>query len=863
MSAKGWKTKTIKHIELLQSWSKTRKFHCISCKSETPPSIKMTEGRLCQACAIKRLKDNLMHGIDIQNWSINQFANYLKNGSPAERLLVLYRFMEVISIVGQKDGTKAFQLYQPLIRNMAYINQHPLSTTIRQVAHEASVEVGESLLPILVSTKGSSSSVFYANALLTAASIDPENVEVKRMMVKAARESSASVKKILLNAFSAIDESWIVPLLDILRNDKNTKIKEKAQMLYFELVPEEAMSNSKVVPVQVNPDLVEEIKNTYPAEQLKMLYDAYLHLFFDKSYFGMLNQVIRSKLKKVDLIHAYACLMSNEENFWLLMNALPEDVYSVFERLAWEGLEFSAEELNKSLQEKISFHTDTEKDKQVSTKTQLNPKYSLFKSRKVQKAVYGQGWINDYYISLPPIIKASAKKYLPKPKFYELIGISEDPENCEIYQDDGNILHQLPLILSYAEANDYFLDDHVEKPTKKILDGIIGNCSLQEFYHSGKPNEKYLRSNIIAFFMSLENIFFPKKFDRPEHQIKHMLFTYLKGEDSLVNNVKILPFLTYLKQWKKIFEQYPEEYHFEKELNLRNNLWRVLKQAPKDQWISVENIINHCYYRNISMEVIHPYIASQYIFFSPCRYINDKWQDPCKVYLSEAYYSSAITIPAVKMVLFFLASFGIIDIAYRSSHNDKIRVKGRNYLSEYDGLEYIRLNKLSEYVMGKTDQYEVNQAENVSSEVILDDSHLIAYYKGKDPVKRMILEKMALRIHEGCYRVNYQIFLKDCQYTKDIDNKINLFHDHISSDPPKIWKDFIKDILSKKDPLEEKPNYHVFKLNDNQELVELIARDEQLRQYVMMAEKYHILVPVDKIHLLQKRLANFGFFMDC
>jgi hypothetical protein len=89
-----------------------------------------------------------------------------------------------------------------------------------------------------------------------------------------------------------------------------------------------------------------------------------------------------------------------------------------------------------------------------------------------------------------------------------------------------------------------------------------------------------------------------------------------------------------------------------------------------------------------------------------------------------------------------------------------------------------------------------------------------------------------------------------------------LFNEYISEKPPQIWQTFIDDICSKKNPLKEKMNLHVFEVNDNQELIELIARDEILRKLVRIAEDYHILISEDNIKKVQHRLRDFGFFMD-
>ncbi|KPA18009.1 hypothetical protein MHK_001773, partial [Candidatus Magnetomorum sp. HK-1] len=193
--------------------------------------------------------------------------------------------------------------------------------------------------------------------------------------------------------------------------------------------------------------------------------------------------------------------------------------------------------------------------------------------------------------------------------------------------------------------------------------------------------------------------------------------------------------------------------------------------------------------------------------------------------------------------------------------NDVLRIKKRPYFTVYDGLQYVRLTDLGAYILGKTETYEFDKSK-ISAEVILDEDRLIANIKGKDPIKQMVIDKIADMIHDDCYRVNYKTFLKGCRSTKEIDHKIEMFYKYISKEPPPIWQSFIDEITAKKDPLTEKENMRVFKVKENKELIDLIARDEKLRKYVLISEDYHILIENLNVPLVQRRLETFGFFVD-
>ena len=857
-----WKNTNVHKIEKLKNWSRTRKFKCENCNSETPPSLEFKDYRLCLPCVAKELKDNLLCSVDIQDWTLIQFSNFLKKGSVAERLLILWRFEEVMKIVTKNDGTKVFQLYQALVINLGYINQIPLASYVRQAAHEASVLVGESILPVIICIRDDVPAIHYANAVLTAATISHENVEVQRLIKKAVHSNNVGVKKILLNVFEALEDNWVIPVLKMMLTDSNPIVKDRAKNIYAQKVDiEESSETKKIKKVKLSPEFLSKIKSSYSIDSLKMIYDEYLVHFFDIQYFGMKKRLIKAKLKKNDLAHAFAVLLYDKDNFNLLVDEMHEDVFTIFERLVWEGGELSCSNTNPGLSEKISNFEEQDINGKFYTKNIFNPKYSIFVLRKTHN-ISNEGWVNYYNISLPYFLRDYIKKFLPKPIFFNFIPVKKDPNNCQIFSEKDNILLQLHLIWNYVNEGNIIFPQKSKLLTKMTLNSMISNCSINEFYPDSNHEEKYIRSNLLAnFFYAFTSIPIDNKLS-PELLLKQFIYFFLDDKSASLYFFSAFCFLNHLKGWQKIIEQYNQEYHYLLEIKFRKDLSNILKKLPVNKWISYENISKYIFYREIPVEIVHLFIAGQYLYYEPCMYMNDEWV-PLKgrKYISESNYTHTISEPSIKMYLFLFASLGIIDIAYTYPQNDLERIKNRTYLTVYDGLQYIRLTELGAFILEKTDKFEFDRSQ-ISGEVILDDERLIANIKGKDPVKKMVLEKIAKMIHENCYLVNYKTFLKGCQSTRDIDRKIEMFYEHISKEPPKIWQSFIDDIESKKDPLKEKTNMRVFKVKENQELIDLVARDEKLRKYILISEDYHILVDSRYISLVQARLESFGFFVD-
>jgi len=858
---KKWKNKNILQIERLQNWTNRIKYQCASCKSKKKPCIEISNAQLCVKCIAELLKDKLLKNINIQDFTLYNFAELLKKGNAVDRLLVLWRIEDVLLIVGKNDGSKIFQLYQSLIKNLGYVQKHPLSAYVRQAAHEAAVFIGDSILPVLVCIPEGISSVHYANIVITAAIISPDHVEVQRLLKKAVYHENTGIRKNLMNAFEHIDDPWVLPLLEIMSTDINPSIKEKSlKCLSKKESPIE--KNRKIRKVKIPPDFLNSIQSNYNIEFLNLIYDTYLHQFFDLQYFGMRNRMIKSKLKKHDLIHAFASLFYDEENFWIFMDAVHEDVYTVLERLTWEGGELRAEKLDQTLTEKVCYIEEVIDQRGRSiNKNQLNAKYSIFRVRKVHSMGAATGWSHNYFLSLPQFLRTHLKQFLPKPNDYNLIRLNSVPENCHVFSAKDSILFQLPLIWHYVEEGNIEFLQKNDKPNKKELNKMMADCEIEEFYPSGKNEEKHIRTHILACFIhALNNQSFD--FSLPtEKRLKKVFTVYFEGSDyRLLDKFKIIDFLTHIKGWRKIYETYHHHF-YTNELTFLNELKNILTQLNVGDWISIQNIIHYCFYRNIPVEIVDRLIACHYFHFQYTSIMDGKWINMSgKTYVSESNFPEIITKPAFNMIMFFFASLGVIDIAYSDPENETIRTKNRRFFTEYDGIQYIRLTELGAYAIGKTTTF--NSAPKISAEMTLDDQRLIANIKGNDPVKIMILDKMGEKIHDGCFRVNYQTFLKGCRSTKDINYKIEMFEKHISDDPPENWQTFLLDIAAKKNPLTEKRNMRIFKLKDNEELIDLIAKDDVLRHNVLMAEDFHILVLEDNVDIVQKRLEKFGFFVE-
>lgn len=214
-----------------------------------------------------------------------------------------------------------------------------------------------------------------------------------------------------------------------------------------------------------------------------------------------------------------------------------------------------------------------------------------------------------------------------------------------------------------------------------------------------------------------------------------------------------------------------------------------------------------------------------------------------------------IFIPYVKSMLFFMASIGLLDVAYsKPSKSDK---------SYVDCLRYVRLTDLGAYVLGKTKSYKPIEVEKkVYFE--LDENNLILKSMESDNPYIGIVESIARGIGGGRYIITPESFLKSCATEKDVEDKVKLFKQFVSENITPVWEDFFKSVKAKCKPLTpiSREKYKIFKISpNNKELLHILSSDEKLRKLIVRAEGYMVMIDKNNIDNVVSRLKTFGYLI--
>ena len=614
---------------------------------------------------------------------------------------------------------------------------------------------------------------------------------------------------------------------------------------------------SKVIPFPTEqPPLETAILGCYSTDSLQIIYGRYLKSLFQASDFKERGSFSVGKLAKRHVAWAIGQTFSQKELFEKLLSILPPGVLQVLNRLTWHKGEHPIESFTEPLDPPFFIETvETWNGKLISKET-INPCYAIIPAKKN----YSYRSFYDYHsilLYLPDLVRDQLKQLLPPPEGYHLKGMDTIDKTDFLYEDGSQTLHQLHLICTYIGQGSLKYSKNGEKILKTSAREMAANCHIQEFFVEKNPDMEHLKTTLIVDFLKNQSI---KETQAAPEFLKQIFDQFFKKlPDSWDFHLNRLLF--HIKGIHNLQSGYHEQIRQRNEHNVRVSLQNLLRALQPGLWYSVQKLLEYCFFREIDLEIVDRSFASRYLT------VDIRHDDGHRGYgdsyriaeISTPIYQQALVEPLFKGFMFLLAAFGIVDIAFNFPKNSSIQKNEKDYLSVFDGLQYIRLTPLGAYIVGLARKYAF-KSEIESANLVLDDKRLLITLDRTDQLKAITLGQLAEKVSETCYKVTCGSFLKSCATQKDIETKIGLFRKQVSAKPPRIWENFLNDILNKIDPLTPEPDLLVFRLKEHPELIELMAMDDILKKNILKAEDYHVIISAPNLNKVKKRLEAFGYF---
>lgn len=541
---------------------------------------------------------------------------------------------------------------------------------------------------------------------------------------------------------------------------------------------------------------------------------------------------------KAELLN-FASLFFNEDNFHLFLETLPDNVRAIWIAAA-DKIFLSEKEANELLGEECVI--DTHRWHQVGVCNTLGE--GIFKITSSERFDYSDN--NTYYLTF--------KSYWLRELTYRCshhtlkdCQTAVLPDKLTVFNAEADLFQEIPILNNLRESGMLTLGrtHFFTAKLRKALDKArINNFNLNE--KSTKYYEETLRSYylIITYLLTCERTYDHVINSASPLQLIQLCVKYVFDHTSKFCKL-FLPHITCIDR--------DYDYSHRNTNRLMRSFERNLLTLKSSMWVSIEQVLyqTRCFFDNKTYVSI--------LIQEPTSYYNIGFKLRDKNADEPIKYDEIITRvthQSIKSVLLALASWGIIEIAY----DPTTTANGPSYLT--DALRYVRLTNLGKYVFGKAKFYQLpTTMVNTCKDFELNADRLLIKVLNPNSKGSFALEKIAAPITSQLYRTNFSVFLKECNTKDDIVKNIDLFKKYIANEPPQIWEDFFNAMLERTNALKKVRTSYITRSIDakDKELQDIILHDPNIKQYILRAEGYVVLIEQAHLNDVNNILKTYGY----
>ena len=412
-------------------------------------------------------------------------------------------------------------------------------------------------------------------------------------------------------------------------------------------------------------------------------------------------------------------------------------------------------------------------------------------------------------------------------------------EEYRTYSGEDKIFTILPIMSSLYDSKQ--LNMGKSKLPATELKKAAKIINLPEFFDDG--NKLFSVNLCASFVLNIYTHYCDDWYDNELTETQDLLKDLLMNISSM--DEQLLPILMpHIKGFRKVLTDFCYCG------NIFANIIAVLEKYHNYGWLPIDKI---CYLTRIEDENTEDlYLLFNLYDFDKVSLHNDYDDKP--IYLSNLLHE--ITRPYIKAVLFMMAAFGFVEIAYKEKPD-------QDATSYYDTLAYVRLTNLGLYALDIKRKY-VRTKEAEIHYFELDTERLIIKSLVDNNPYESLLGNMATAISKKMHKVSYESFLNGCEKLQDINSKIDFFKEYISSqDLPDNWAQFFKDIKKRCKPMKApKKKYSLLQIpTDDKELQHIILTDPTIRKFTLKAEGFILLVETNFKSKVVEALKKYGYLI--
>ena len=594
----------------------------------------------------------------------------------------------------------------------------------------------------------------------------------------------------------------------------------------------------------------------YPATVLRWFYDVGLrHLV--ETYPDALPKGDRAQRsgadktpKKTGLIELLIAVLRDKAMGRRLFEALPQATRDVLAVVTWVRRANLAE-LEETLGRVLAV-ANPDEHRAYYEPFLLPPENGLLIVRKMRDDTWMSSYSRDkpkkenYCLVLPDAVRKTFKTFVPPPPDFELVPLDKVPASARCrYSCAQKAIADLRLVAEYIAQGHlkYTKSEKVAMPSLKSLRELTGG---PEFFEDVADSDlALLRTRLLVGGMAFagekerENLLTRADSAEPVREV----FEKVAASAAFLHE----ELLGHLANSRHHWVAYSP--HSVKDLA------SFFKKFPAGQWISWENMRSY--------HALREQVPSLFVEAKGCLQGqvvasgSGSWSN--SIYVDGRNEFDLMSEPLLKGYAFLLAAFGLAEIACVAPKNAVYHRPKKEYLSPFDGLRFVRLTPLGEFVLGRRETYEVTSEAAARVAVILDETRLLATCRNADALTELALGQFLEKLAPGRYRMTPKSLLGGCKSREDIEERMRLFRRVVSANPPAVWEAFFERTLARIAPLALEPEYIVLKVGADEEIRRLFASDPALREITLKVEGLRIAVRRSDLKKLAKRLEQFGY----
>ena len=575
-----------------------------------------------------------------------------------------------------------------------------------------------------------------------------------------------------------------------------------------------------------------------------------------------LEMMLKPTTTKDVIAEGLALILASKVNLQYYINSLSPRMHDLWREVLLHGY-VSEEQAKEILGTKDKIYKNNYSSYFYSSLVWTRPEYKWFSTSRLRsgkKLNYGYRTYDDFItvsnlirgIFFPlffPELKPMGRSFekLPSENYFT-VGLETESISAFILFSGLFKQGELPMKKKGIAATDmkrvnkkiglteFFPDENNEYLQHLRAYDYMGVLGTYEHLKSAYKSKKAL-----SYHDTLLDLF--KNFDKLDSYLPGLLYPHIKG----------------MRQ---------NQTYYGHHANLCHVMMDYLMQQPKDYWTAISDI-----YLRIAQTAsdgrTNIYTA---LVYNPADEQNTT--EMTNLYSQEIVSSDCYTrefgITGLQSFAYMLASLGMAEIAIR---DHPFSVPSATYealsaskppldASPFNGADYLRLTPLGRYALGISKEYEPPVIEQEAYFELDPERLIVRSLKDPNPYEQL-LRDTATPISRGRFQTSALSFLSNCHSRDDVEGKIQIFRQFISSELPPLWQQFFQQLLQHCHPLtEDNTSYRHYTLQpDNRDLIQLITTDPTLRQLVVRAEGYRLLVRAEDIRKFEIQLKKHGYLL--